>query len=232
MSAFRMGAVALAVFAASCASQPDPQCSVGRASIDGSTGSHAVVYTLKDGQDATRACAKLTSGKVGLQKFYPDGPNRRGTLGMRVDTAGELLADESSRVTVNNANALGEFSANAPAADGFCQVPSLSLAEVVLEMPAQRLAWEWSNVRVYNTAAIPGTQFAAELKYTEDDCTAEYTVKGIWPVVSCKTDSACNPKPNPDAGQTRGSGINPLFPVKCDSAVGICVLAGEVPSEE
>ncbi len=215
---------------ASCASQPDPQCSVARATIDGSTGSHALVYTLKPGQDAAASCAKLTAGRAGLQKFYPEGPNKRGTLAIRAEGAGPLLKD-TARVRVGQANALGEFTSNTPAADGFCEVPSLSVAEIVLDAPAKRVAWEWSNVRVYNTSAIPGTQFAADLKYTEDACTAEYSVKGIWPVVACKKDSDCASKPNPDAGQTRGSGINPLFPTVCNLAASICVLDGEVPSE-
>jgi hypothetical protein len=102
---------------------------------------------------------------------------------------------------------------------------------------AQNITYEWSNLRIYNTPEIPGTQFVAELRYTENGCTAEYTAKGIWPVVSCGVggkpdESRCDPFPDPSVGRLRGSGINPIFPVTCDPVALICVLTGEVPSDQ
>lgn len=84
--------------------------------------------------------------------------------------------------------------------------------------------YEWSNLQFYVTAGAPGTQFTGDLKYTEDDCTIEYTAIGLWPAVACGSDDDCNPCANPDAGLTIGSGINPDFPTKCDTDFGYCVL--------
>ncbi len=48
---------------------------------------------------------------------------------------------------------------------------------------------EWSNVKVYVTAKAPGTQFTADMTYSETidgvSCTAKYRAVGIWPVVDC-----------------------------------------------
>ncbi|HZI08673.1 MAG TPA: hypothetical protein VEZ71_31945, partial [Archangium sp.] len=62
-------------------------------------------------------------------------------------------------------------------------------------------------------------------------------VKGIWPVVACGTsgkpdEAKCDPRADPAAGRIRGSGINPIFPVKCDPVALFCVLTGEVPSDK
>ncbi len=225
-------AAALAVAGAGlfgCGGAVEPQCSVGRASFDGSTGSHALTYTLKPGQNATQTCAQLEVGRAGLWKFYPNGFTEKGLVGLRMDLAGALVADEGARVTVNKATSLGDFAAFNPEADGFCPVPSPSMAEVVLEAPAERHAWEWSNLRIHNTESIPGTHFFADLKYTVDTCSANYGVEGIWPVIECSEDKDCDPNPDRSVGRTQGSGLNPLFPVKCHATAGICVLNGAVP---
>ena len=115
--------------------------------------------------------------------------------------------------------------------------PALLEVPATSSLPAQSFSYEWSNLRVYNTPEIPGTQFIADLRYTETGCIADYTVKGIWPVVSCATggkpdETKCDPYRTSTSAGLRGSGINPLFPVKCDPVALICVLTGEVPSDK
>jgi hypothetical protein len=230
--------------------QQDPQCVVARAVSDGSTGSFAASYILKEGQDASRACAQLKPEPLGLQKYFSQDPSANDSVGVRSARMGSLLNSNASRLSTegpNDANSVGQLTTSAPGADNFCQVPVLSPARLKAEatstgtqpQPALSVAYEWSNLRIYNTPEIPGTQFVADLKYTENDCTAEYQVKGIWPVVKCQNsktkladDTLCDPKPDFSVGRLRGSGINPLFPVKCDPDVKICVLTGEVPSDK
>jgi hypothetical protein len=250
------GAVAIGA----CNTQsPEARCTVARAVSDGSIGSFAATYTLKDGQDATKTCAKLAPEQVGLQKFYSEDENARDTFGVRSRRMGGLPAALKLRTDpapVYEPSSVGELTTEFPGADNFCDVPTLTPAR--LEAPAlaagfpdggtlpdggpppqaaQTITYEWSNLRVYNTPEIPGTQFIAELRYTENGCSAEYNVKGIWPVVSCATankpdESKCDPYPDPSVNRLRGSGINPLFPVKCDPVALICVLTGEVPSDQ
>ncbi len=87
-----------------------------------------------------------------------------------------------------------------------------------------------------------GTQFSGHLRYTEDSCSAEYNVAGVWPSVFCGVDkevddgmggtktvtvpeaSLCCPSADPLGGRITGSGINPDFPMKCDPDLLLCVL--------
>lgn len=225
------------------AQQQDPQCVVARAVSDGSTGSFAVTYSPKPGQNPTLACTRLDSEAVGLQKFLNPDPVQKDTVGLRSGRLGGLLRGEAARVdaALSRANAVGTLETEAPGPDNFCEVPVLNAERVVLnatgDKAAQDITYAWSGLRIYNTPDIPGTQFIADLKYTVDGCTAEFTARGIWPVVSCALspkeqvpdESKCDPYADPPT-RLRGSGINPSFPVKCDTKALICVLTGEVPS--
>jgi len=55
--------------------------------------------------------------------------------------------------------------------------------------PATDIKIEWSNVKVFVTTAAPGTEFVADMKYSENidgqSCEATYHLTGIWPVVDC-----------------------------------------------
>lgn len=219
--------------------QQDPQCVVAK-------GTFATVYTLKEGQDASQACAQLQPERVGLEKYFSEDPSAPDTVTMRPQKIGGELAHKDTLIdpdAPNQPNSVGELTTDAPREeDNFCEVPTLTTARLesryggVSKAPVS-LTYAWSNLRIYNTPEIPGTQFTAELRYTESGCTAEYTVKGIWPVVGCATsgkpdDAKCDPKPDPSVGRYRGSGINPTFPVKCDPVALICVLTGEVPSDK
>ncbi|MFL5355421.1 hypothetical protein [Archangium sp.] len=236
------GVVVLATTLGACsAAQQDPQCVVAKAVSDGSTGSFAATYTLKDGQDASLACAQLKPEPVGLEKYFSKDPGGPETVVIRSSRLGKLLDNSDVEVdpdAPNAPNAQGMLTTEAPGADNFCDVPTLSPSRLVARSvsggPTLDLTYAWSNLRIYNTPDIPGTQFVADLRYTENGCTAEYKVRGIWPVVGCATKgkpdaSKCEPYADPPV-RLRGSGINPSFPVKCDPDALICVLTGEVPS--
>lgn len=240
-----VGAAAWAALLGACNTQdPERQCSVARAVSDGSTGSFAATYTLKEEEPhPDRPCTQLKPEPVGLQKYFSQDPSAPDTVAVRTDRMGKLVAQYESQVDPASAGepfAVGGLASESPGPDNFCEVPQLSPAR--LEVPAsssaeaQSFSYEWSNLRIYNTPEIPGTQFIADLRYSENGCTAEYSVKGIWPVVKCGTggkpdETKCDPYPDFKAGRLRGSGINPIFPVKCDPVALICVLTGEVPSD-
>ncbi|MET0402303.1 MAG: hypothetical protein ABW123_07855 [Cystobacter sp.] len=226
------------------AGQQEPQCVVARAVFDGSSGSFAATYSLKPGQDASLACAQLPAEPVGLQKYLNEAPGGKDSVGLRSARVGGLLKDKEVLVDSSapqQPNSVGTLETEAPGPDHFCEVPVLSPTRLVTlassKGGARDLTYAWSGLRIYNTPSIPGTQFIADLRYTENGCSAEYTVRGIWPVVSCAVSasdrrpdaSKCDPSADPPR-RLRGSGINPSFPVKCDPQALICVLAGEVPS--
>lgn len=141
----------------------------------------------------------------------------------------------------HSANALGEFDGSYPDDDSFCSVETFDASSVSLpaieeilddpmtmeedeSMPAQPaidVTYAWSNARFIVSANIQGTQFEADLDYTQDGCTAKYRVRGVYPVVYCETDDECNDDAN---------GMNPDFASHCNTDLGFCVLDGDIPS--
>lgn len=175
--------------------------------------------------------------------------------------------DNTHVLAKHPAYALGSFTTVEPDADGFCLMPAPAPAVQEFprvnaippdpmdpmdpgtpEVPAQSVKYQWTNVKVYVTAAAQGTQFSGHLKHTDDTCTAEYDVAGVWPSAYCGKDvedamgnvttvpdpSACCPNADPIGNRPFGSGINPDFPVKCDPDLLLCVLdiksASELPA--
>lgn len=110
--------------------------------------------------------------------------------------------------------------------------------------PAKTVRYEWSNFDVFVTAAAPGTQFKADLKYTVDACTFEYQVVGLWPGVYCydeaedgslvPNDAWCHPCADPENGIEYGSGISPDIRTMCDPDLLLCVLKDKAgkPAED
>jgi hypothetical protein len=114
--------------------------------------------------------------------------------------------------------------------------------------PALDVRYEWSDVKLYTTAAALGTQLSATLRYSVNDCTAEYDVRAVWPATDCTLydidynpilddegnlqpdPSACCPGSDLEKNHPYGSGINPDFAVHCDPELLLCVLDKAVPS--
>lgn len=139
------------------------------------------------------------------------------------------------------ANAIGEFDGGYPNDDEICSIDAFDPSSVSLpaieeqlddpataeedeSMPAQpaiAVTYAWSNVRFIVSANIQGTQFEADLDYTQDGCNAKYHVRGVYPVVYCETDDECRDDAN---------GMNPDFASHCNTDLGLCVLDGDIPS--
>ena len=142
---------------------------------------------------------------------------------------------------VGDPDASGDFGTSKPDSEGFCEVPKISKVsldlplipaveddpetpdedESVPEQPATKLTYTWDNVKFLVTADAQGTQFSADLKFTQDDCSASYHVVGVYPVYGCVEDEDCHDETSP---------LNPDFPLKC--VEGQCVLDGEPPAYE
>jgi hypothetical protein len=246
------GALALASALGGC-DQPRVTCVTGR-------GDFAAKYTLVSGNGP---CAMMKGDTIGVQSYnsaQDDHPNLKDvSVALRTASLGVLVqhAEDNGLGDPNMAHvpyAFGRFSASEPGPDDFCTVPTLAPAEQDLptvpeqppsadggspgapEQPATSIAYSWSNLRVYVTAAATGTQFAGDVTYTRDGCTASYHVVAVYPAVPCAdangkpSDVFCSPEANPDAGLATGSGINPDFPVACDPDLLMCVLTKEPPA--
>jgi len=145
-------------------------------------------------------------------------------------------------------NALAKFTTSLPDDEEFCEATKFSVSEITLPelplipgdpddpetpdvdestadtppIPATSIRYQWSNARVLVSANYQGTQFSADLKFTQDGCTAEYEVTAVYPAATCEADADCQ--------DTTVTGINPDFDLKCQTDIGLCVLSGDVPA--
>ncbi len=211
-----MRTVAVVVGAAglsACAvEQPLPQCTVGR-------GAHAVRY---ESLSPSSACSTKVAENVGAQSFRRlEIPGTPPLLALRPATLAVIGAGD------NDITSEGSFNSEYPTRDDTaCRVPQLTEASQVVDGVMRR--YRWSDVTLYNTAAIPGTQWTATLEYSEGDCSATFKAVGVFPSISCRVNGQivpeeCN-RPRP------GLSLDPAFPVRCDTDSGLCVLAEEPPA--
>ena len=218
--------------------------------------------------------------EVGLSPFYlrnekgqPD--YSHGSLAIQTAELGALYyaaegAEVPNSATDGQLYSRGDFSGAHPNSDDFCVVPSLSPTHVVLAeipaveddpatpdddesepgQPAVDVALDWSNVRVYVTAASFGTQLDADLVDTRvspagERCEISYKALGLAPAVSCaatddegaplfNTDgtpqldpAACDSEADPAAGRVTGSGISPNAAFSCDPITAFCMIDGD-----
>jgi hypothetical protein len=244
-------------------SQSTTQCSAGNAD----SASFAVKYYGKT--TPAPACA-VPGDIIGFGTYHPAGggddklqPDFSVPAGVafQMESMGTLVADEegggaTDPTATHKPYSLGVFATLEPDTNGFCAVNTPSVAEKSYaavpddpatpdadeSLPAASLKAEWSNVKIYVTAAAQGTQFSGHLKQTKDACVAEYDVAGVWPAIPCGKDSEdgkstvvdpvqCCPTADPNGGRPTGSGINPDFPLKCDPDLFLCVLDIKDPSE-
>lgn len=94
--------------------------------------------------------------------------------------------------------------------------------------PETAIKYEWSNLRVIQIPASPGTQTFADVTITRDGCSVSYGAAILVPRVPCgKTDAAgkttanfeaCDPSPNPT--NLFGSGISQGVPTSCEDLAG------------
>jgi len=200
--AFVFAQVTLAPLAVGC-DQPEPKCAAAH-------GNFAATFTLVSGAGA---CAELTSGVLNIQSYNdsksdsdpvldPDKP----TLAIQTQETTDVLWSGRPVDADGRPFAFGAFDDPDPDDEGFCTVRSLSRAvlradatEAMPEMmidecttqpaqpaqPAIDISYRWTNVRVVMTPAAIGTRLEADLEYTVGDCTAEYRVAAVWPVVEC-----------------------------------------------
>lgn len=256
-----VGVSALATWVTAC-DQPTIDCRTLH------VGPYAAKYTLISGGPE---CSDLKGERIGLQSYYApnsDSTNvdlSRSYLAIRPDTLG-VIDDEATiwgdekTVTKSTLSSIGDFASVDPNEKDTCSVPSLSPAEIAInaippnmEDPedlyegrdATDIRYEWKNVRVLVSPGAPGNLIEADLTYTQDGCTANYSVIALWPTIDCEkrevmTDMNGKPvvvrtgEPNDDLcddqadlqapyGLPTGSGISQDFVPKCDPDLLYCV---------
>jgi hypothetical protein len=243
---FSFSAVGTVAFTTSC-TQPLLNCS-------SAFGDYAAEYTLTQG-DRSSSCGQLAGDVLGMSTYYQEG-GKNGTpdyenadVAIRPESLGVMIDYAEARGAIDadlvfyQANAVGSFTAGVPNDDTFCMAEEFGSSQVSLPaiepfpddpttpdldeaLPAQAaidVAYQWSNARFVVSADAQGTQFEADLEYTQDGCTAKYHVVAVYPAVECETDVECLDDEN---------GINPDFALRCNTQLGLCVLADDLPAYE
>jgi hypothetical protein len=180
--------------------QPAPKCNVAH-------GAFWAQYKLVSGDGE---CAMLSGEELDVQSYYA--PRSSDDERPDYDKASIAIQPFSITAAIGNAAgiaepaaddvayAIGRFVTTEPQSDGFCVAPMLATAQLHLPdvaahdvdmcttapaAPAIDVSYEFSNVRVYFTPAAIGTQFTADLTYTQAGCIAKYTVAAVYPMLSC-----------------------------------------------
>lgn len=216
---------------------------------------------------------KLKYEIIGFATYHPDlNPDKpglgapdfsKGSVAWQSDALGQLIGNQGTDPNADHKPyAIGDWTKIEPDENGICEVSNIKPAEQSVpkveavapdpmdpddkgspELPPVDVKYEWSNFKIYVTAAAQGTQFSGDLTYTQDTCAVDYHVVGFWPAHDCTKvdpdtgkpvldgegkpqpdDANCCPNADPDVKRFAGSGINPDFPLKCDPVILTCVL--------
>jgi hypothetical protein len=180
----------------------------------------------------------------------------------RADPADAMSEVEPIVDDAHEPYASGKFTSKHPSND-ICKVPTLEPARLVLPeipehqveddelglmytdedsdpdvipaQPAIDATYKWSNVEVWVTPGDVGTQWAADLEYTINGCTAKYKALAVNAYVECESDADCaeaSPSSNYATLKCRDSNelapIDPNKPTET-SFKKLCVLPGKFP---
>lgn len=190
---------------------------------------------------------------------------KTGELGDLIETTYATTDADGNAVPAQNLAtdgdifSLGPFTGAESDDNNFCNVPTLAKTHLVLaaipddpataadeSLPPVDITLEWSNLQIYVTAAIFGTQFQADLADVRvaadgSSCTIRYRAFGLAPAVSCVAldmdmnpitnpdgsfqldPGACDSNPDPAANRYVGSGISPSAQRVCDP-IGTCLI--------
>lgn len=238
MIGLMLGAATLAVWGAGC-EQPTIDCRATR-------GSFATTFVLQNGSGTCSEIKTAVIGLQSYYAKGADGQIdlTKSTLAIRpenityVESDVHALIDEGcadeSVISTAEFNSIGSFASVDPDDNAICSVPTSTTTSFVSAeippdgdpmdpenacaegYPAQNITYEWRNIKVHVTTAAPGNRFEADLTLTENGCTANYKVCGVWPLVGCEkydwlsdTDPACEDEETaPDTCNCPGNAPN------------------------
>jgi hypothetical protein len=252
-----------------CADEPKPLCLVSPAGFAARLVVQKKQESAPGACDTFGPAGFNADPEVGLAPFFAQDSKgnsdySKGSLAAQTAEVGTYLSNAVAAGRTNTAAdaavySFGPFASDRPDDNDFCTVPTLSKTHVVLaDIPAvpddpsteedesvpeqlpQDITLEWSNIKVYVTAATYGTQFEADLVDTRvtpegETCTYTYRVLGLSPAVPCSPHNFddgtpaddCNPFSDEAHDIFVGSGIAPNASYQCDAETAFCAIKGD-----
>lgn len=211
------GCVAVAVLALSCNGTEVPPigCPV-----------QSLIWAASYQPKGTSSCPRKAGEQLGIRKFSGS------TLDETLSIKPTGIADLEDRAPSGTPYSTGPVP-KAAGADGFCTMGDMSVvekhapADPAQGLPAADVVYRFSNVKILARPDAPGTQLLADLELTQNGCTAQYEVWGVWPGdISCAHEAG---QPDDNLCATAGT-LNKDFATKCDPDLLLCVPAQRPPS--
>jgi hypothetical protein len=161
----------------------------------------------------------------------------------RLTDAPDATADATTRTDL----ALGAFQSNS-ASNNICTIPTLSTASETtkggsfpfdVDVKGVPTSYIFTNVQFLDDRTHPGQQMQADLEFHRGGCVQTYKVLALFELNAltglpqmCTEQADCDPHADPN-DPTRlininGSGINPDYPVYCDTALGTYASIGGI----
>ena len=269
--------VATTLALGSCtAVQPKPQCKA-------QTGEYAARYTV-DKMSGACTDKIITGETLSVQYYSPkrDSASDRPKLAIVATRVAEATAlggehgvdvkvapDYSTPQGGPSTGSLGPFSSVFPNDKDICVIKTMetssaqvaaidkdSMADPPFEgADAVDLSYGWSNLNMLVTPTSNAVYFGADLELKDGDCTVNYKVTAISPVVGCeetmdttdidpdtkmpvidpdtgKTKQVGTGKPNMDACTDDSNGLNLDIDYTCDDKTFLCVPANDYPQKK
>lgn len=211
-----VGLAGVAFFALSGASceAPSMQCAVGHGPFffkyTVKNGGDPACYFGQEGEDVGFATylGKRTDGKEGADY------NTR-TIAVQSSTLGSIYQDRNGAGVKEGATpyAYGAYTSNPDANDlchtgGSSGTAPLAIADLDIEsfdtgevdemtmepiiLPAEHYQQTWTDIRLYVTEGVPGTQAKGSMKFENltpgAECSVEYDFIGLYPSVACEVE--------------------------------------------
>ena len=210
-----LGTIVALVMLTGCASQAPAPCQI-QSPLGG------VTYTVRltNAGTATANCPAVF-GDFWFMDVFPGG-----VIVMR-SAAVPLPKPSDPNSTVFGR---GKFSSPDPDANDLCTIPAIERA---FQGPGGT-TYNVTNLDFLSTALYIGTEWKADISYTNGAETCSYTALALWPSVDCDTTADCDPNTQPFP-----SGISNLYDQGChtepwaaalSSKAGECFFNKEFPS--
>jgi hypothetical protein len=210
-------------------------CAIPQAPVECNTAAPMFAFYTFESGTAGSTCSNFGGDYFMTQRYLP--PNSTDARLGILPASGTLTSVEGRETTddsdLAHEAAIGHFKTLSPDDTGVCDLVNVTDGyetyalipadpgdpdggvDPTPEVPELSIRHAYEGVRVLSTAQIPGTLMDGHVTITQDGCTAKYQFYAVYPVVTCQSDTDCDPNADPANGRATGSGMNPFYAPHC-----------------